>query len=131
MSPVSSVESWFFSSLGWKVPMPMRSFSLSTRRRTRTWFSTIFAQSPWYFVISPRKMKRLAGSRSPSTCTLKCGCDRFSWLIARERHACGMSRSGSSCMGESNMSPSALETRLDSARFTHLKVYSAPSGVAE
>ncbi len=36
MSPVSSVESWFFSSLGWKVPMPTRSFSLSTSRRTRT-----------------------------------------------------------------------------------------------
>ena len=27
MSPVSSVASWFFSSFGWKVPMPMRSFS--------------------------------------------------------------------------------------------------------
>ena len=27
MSPVSSVESWFFSSLGWNVPMPMRSCS--------------------------------------------------------------------------------------------------------
>jgi hypothetical protein len=71
MSPVSSVESWFFSSFGWKVPMPMRSFSLNTRRFTRTWFSTIFAQSPSYFVISPLKMKRLAGSMSPSTCTLK------------------------------------------------------------
>jgi hypothetical protein len=34
MSPVSSVESWFFSSLGWKVPMPTRSFSLRTTRRT-------------------------------------------------------------------------------------------------
>jgi hypothetical protein len=30
MSPVSSVESWFFSSLGWKVPMPTRSFSERT-----------------------------------------------------------------------------------------------------
>ena len=27
MSPVSSVASWFFSSLGWNVPMPMRSCS--------------------------------------------------------------------------------------------------------
>ena len=34
MSPVSSVLSWFFSSLGWKVPMPRRSFSDRISRLT-------------------------------------------------------------------------------------------------
>ena len=47
---MSSVESWFFSSFGWKVPMPTRSFSESTRRRTTAWRAT---RSHWpsYWVI--------------------------------------------------------------------------------
>ena len=45
LSPVSSVLSWFFSSLGWNVPMPTRSFSLMTRRLTLTWPRT-FSKSP-------------------------------------------------------------------------------------
>jgi hypothetical protein len=37
MSPVSSVESRFFSSFGWKVPMPMRS------SRSRGAFGSVMA----------------------------------------------------------------------------------------
>src|SRR5205085_2530492 len=48
MSPVNSVESWFFSSLGWKVPMPMRSFSDSSSRYTLTSLASICTQSPSY-----------------------------------------------------------------------------------
>ncbi len=46
MSPVSSVESWFFSSLGWNVPMPMRSFSLISMRLMRMCWSMTIAQLP-------------------------------------------------------------------------------------
>ena len=63
MSPVSSVESWFFSSLGWKVPMPTRSFSLKTSRWTRMCFITR-SKSPSYWPISSRKTKRQAGHSS-------------------------------------------------------------------
>ena len=96
MSPVSSVESWFFSSFGWNVPMPTRSFSLKTRRFTRTWFDTIFAQSPSYFSIRALKMKRLAGSMSPSTRTLNLSFESPSCAIAFARQSGGMIRSGSS-----------------------------------
>ena len=108
MSPVSSVESWFFSSLGWNVPTPTRSFSLSTRRLTRTCFCTIFAQSPSYFCMRALKMKRLAGSMSPSTRTLYFSFDSDRDSMAFTRHSDGMMRSGSSFIGLGKRSTSLL-----------------------
>ena len=50
--------------------------------------------------------------------------------MALARHSTGISRSGSSCIGESNVSALPL-ARPVSARLTQVNVYSAPSGEAE
>jgi hypothetical protein len=116
---VSSVESWFFSSFGWNVPIPTRSFSESRRRRTRT-CSTTFVQSPWWRSIRIRKKWRLTGSSSPWIDR------RYSRLLPRFRRSStdarassGTSSSGSWFIGEGVTSPSIVQS----------KVYSAPASV--
>ncbi len=65
MSPVSSVESWFFSSFGWKVPMPMRSFSERTTRRQRMWLAITFDSHPRNCVISVLQDEAAGGIEIP------------------------------------------------------------------
>ncbi len=66
-------------------------------------------------------MKRLAGSRSPSTRTLYCSFERPSSSMAFARHSCGMRRSGSSFIGLGKRSVSSVESPIP-ARFTQSKV---------
>ena len=61
---MSSVESWFFSSLGWKVPMPTRSFSERISRFTTTWRIS-FSQLPSYWVMRSWNVLRQNGHRLP------------------------------------------------------------------
>ena len=90
-------------------------------RFTRTWCLTIFDQSPSYFCISALKMKRLAGSMSPSTRTLNLSFESPSSWIAFARHSGGMMRSGSSFIGLGKRSTSLLSIPVPE-RPTHSKV---------
>ncbi len=92
--------------------MPMRSFSLSSSRRTRTCVITL-AKSPLYSVISSRKIRREAGQRSPRTGIWKPASGEARSAKTFSRHSSGMSKSGSSFIGELNTS----RCMLPSSRF--------------
>ena len=102
MSPVSSVLSWFFSSLGWNVPIPRRSFSLSTRRCTFT-CSIVFRQSPPYRSIRSAWILRQNGQTSPYRRIFRPS-GSFSLMAASTslRASIGISSSGSSCIGQAS-----------------------------
>ena len=126
MSPVSSVESWFFSSFGWNVPMPTRSCADKSSRRTWTWFKTR-VQSPPYRVISSRNSWRQNGQRSPSMAIgyVPAAASALRSWRTTGRSSFGTKWSGSSCIGQATTS-----SRL-SRSLIQPNVYKAPPWVRE